>query len=302
MAKHPVNPATEDVSNTTETPVCGVIMPIAKTEGYNDNHWADVYSIICEVATDAGFNPNLVSFDDDVGIIHKRIVHNLYSNPIVVCDISSRNANVMLELGMRLAFDKPTIIIKDNKTPYSFDIAAIEHLEYPSDLRYQLINEFKLNLKKKIIETFKRSTNDPEFTTFLKHFGTFKVAKIDEREVTGGEYLAAEMRELKDLVLNSISLSNKNNSGAIQLKRPLSSRGGFDNYKITFDSPLPATLNLHSISMLLKSHGLDVVSIQREANPNTLIIEFVPTLSTPNYSVINEVVSEYVTNIQNHLS
>ncbi len=58
--------------------------------------------------------------------------------PIVVCDISARNANVMFELGMRLAFDKPTVIIKDERTPYSFDISSIEHLDYPSDLRYPI--------------------------------------------------------------------------------------------------------------------------------------------------------------------
>lgn len=186
-----------------KTPVCGIIMPIAKTDGYPEKHWADVYSILCEVATQAEFNPNLVSFDDDVGIIHKRIVQNIYSNPIVICDISSRNANVMLELGMRLAFDKPTIIIKDDKTPYSFDIAAIEHIDYPSDLRYQLINEFKQKLHSKIIETYKRSKEDKNYTTFLKHFGTFKVAKLEEKEVSGVEYISAELKELKALISSS---------------------------------------------------------------------------------------------------
>ncbi|WP_373329976.1 hypothetical protein [Cronobacter turicensis] len=211
--------ATEKPEDEKELPVCGIIMPIAKTDGYPDKHWADVYSILCEAASVAGFTPNLVSFDDDVGIIHKRIVQNIYSNPMVICDISSRNANVMLELGMRLAFDKPTIIVKDDKTPYSFDIAAIEHLEYPSDLRYQLINEFKEKLKIKIIETYKRSLNDKEFTTFLKHFGTFKVAKIDEEEVSGVEYLAAEIKELKQLMAGSINTVTKKNSASSGLLR-----------------------------------------------------------------------------------
>ncbi|MEN3754418.1 hypothetical protein ABC733_22530 [Mangrovibacter sp. SLW1] len=193
-------------SGDDKLPVCGIIMPIAKTDGYPEKHWADVYSILCEAAVEAKFSPNLVSFDDDVGIIHKRIVQNIYSNPIVICDISSRNANVMLELGMRLAFDKPTIIIKDDKTPYSFDIAAIEHLEYPSDLRYQSINDFKGKLTSKLLETYKRSMEDVGFTTFLKHFGTFKVAKLDEKEVSGVEYISAELKELKMLISNSLCL------------------------------------------------------------------------------------------------
>ncbi|MEY7102930.1 hypothetical protein AB9B90_27450, partial [Klebsiella pneumoniae] len=97
----------EQVEAQDQRPVCGIIMPIADTDGYPKGHWQDVYAILSEAANAAGFKPNLVSFDSDVGVIQKRIVQNIYSNPIIICDISSRNPNVMLELGMRLAFDKP---------------------------------------------------------------------------------------------------------------------------------------------------------------------------------------------------
>jgi hypothetical protein len=40
----------------------------------------------------------------------------LGSKPDYLCDVSGKNANVMFELGLRLAFDNPTIIIKDDKT------------------------------------------------------------------------------------------------------------------------------------------------------------------------------------------
>jgi hypothetical protein len=49
----------------------------------------------------------------------------------------------MLELGMRLAFDKPAVIVKDDKTDYSFDTSSIEHLAYPRDLRFSKIKSFK---------------------------------------------------------------------------------------------------------------------------------------------------------------
>ncbi|MBH2824058.1 hypothetical protein I5Q13_04820 [Serratia marcescens] len=192
-----------DSENNNANNVCGIIMPIADTQTYPKGHWTDVYAILCEAAENAGFEPNLVSFDDDVSVIQKRIVQNIYNNPIVVCDISSRNANVMFELGMRLAFDKPTVIVKDEKTPYSFDISSIEHLEYPSDLRYQSINEFKKKLAGKISETHKRAVTDQDYTTFLKHFGTFKVAKLDEKEVGPNEILLEEIKEVKRS-LNSI--------------------------------------------------------------------------------------------------
>ena len=108
--------------------ICGLVMPISAIDGLPESHWAEVLSLISEAIEKAGVTPNLVSNADDVGIIQKRIIQNLYDNPIVMCDVSSKNPNVMFELGMRLAFDKPTIIVKDDKTTYSFDTSPIEHL------------------------------------------------------------------------------------------------------------------------------------------------------------------------------
>ena len=113
---------------------CGIVMPISEIDGCAESHWGDVLDILTESTEEADFSANLVSNADDVGIIHKRIIQNLYDNPIVVCDVSGKNPNVMFELGLRLAFDKPTIIVKDDKTTYSFDTSAIEHIEYPRDL------------------------------------------------------------------------------------------------------------------------------------------------------------------------
>lgn len=156
----------------------------------------------------AGFDGNLVSNADDVGIIHKRIIQNLYDNPIVVCDVSGKNPNVMFELGMRLAFDKPTVIVKDDKTAYSFDTSAIEHLEYPRDLRYSQVIDFKLKLAEKIKATHKRATTDSTYTTFLKHFGEFTVAKLDKKEVTGQEYILEELGAIRNSVRRLENMSS----------------------------------------------------------------------------------------------
>lgn len=180
--------------------VCGIVMPISSIDGCAETHWSEVLNIINEAVDDAGFEGNLVSNADEVGIIHKRIIQNLYDNPIVVCDVSCKNPNVMFELGLRLAFDKPTIIIKDDKTSYSFDTSAIEHLEYPRDLRFSQIVEFKQKLSAKIQATFNKSTTDENYTTFLKHFGEFKVAKIDQKEVSGQEYILEELKNLRRTV------------------------------------------------------------------------------------------------------
>lgn len=188
------------MSEVVPKPVCGVVMPISTIDGCTESHWADVLEIVTEAIEEAGFDANLVSNADDVGIIHKRIIQNLYDNPIVVCDVSGKNPNVMFELGMRLAFDKPTVIIKDEKTSYSFDTSAIEHIEYPRDLRFSRIVDFKAKLTEKIVATHKRATTDPNFTTFLKHFGEFTVAKLDKKEVSGQQFIIEELRSIRSAV------------------------------------------------------------------------------------------------------
>jgi hypothetical protein len=172
-------------------------MPISAIDGCLEAHWSDVREIIDEAIEEAGFLPNLVSNADDVGIIQKRIIQNLYENPVVVCDVSGKNPNVMFELGLRLAFDKPTIIIKDDKTSYSFDTSPIEHLEYPRDLRFGKIVEFKEKLAEKIQATHERAASDQAYTTFLKHFGEFTVVKLDKKEVPGQEFMLEEIKSMR---------------------------------------------------------------------------------------------------------
>lgn len=186
------------MSEAKEKLVCGIVMPISSCDGCSESHWSDILEILNESIEEAGFEPKLVSNADDVGIIHKRIIQNLYDNPIVVCDVSGKNPNVMFELGLRLAFDKPTVIIKDEKTSYSFDTSGIEHLEYPRDLRFATIVEFKAKLSQKIKATHQKSIDDPAYSTFLKNFGEFTVAKIDKKEVTGQEFILEELRTLRN--------------------------------------------------------------------------------------------------------
>lgn len=176
---------------------CGIVMPISSIDGCSEIHWSEVLNIITEAIEDSGFEGNLVSNADDAGIIQKRIIQNLYENPVVVCDVSGKNPNVMFELGMRLAFDKPTIIIKDDETTYSFDTSPIEHLEYPRDLRFSKIVDFKSRLAEKIKATYLKSTTDKNYTTFLKHFGEFKVAVIDKKEVSGQEFIIDELKFIR---------------------------------------------------------------------------------------------------------
>lgn len=282
MSGKKVSPPEESNNNNAESnPVnknkCGVIMPIADTEGYPTGHWLDVREIIYEAISNAGFEPNLVSFDIGVSTIHKTIVQNLYFNDIVVCDISSRNANVMFELGMRLAFDKPTVIIKDDNTPYSFDIAGIEHLNYPHDLRYKNIEKFKENLTSKIKNTISAFNKDPEnFSIFLKHFGDFKVPKIDQKEVGVQEIIIDDIKEMKNLLMQinnkDVEIVNNNDefysNGILYTKHyDYHTPDGIQHDKlITLRSLIEIDLNLKVIA-ILRSENNFIIRIEGPFSP-----------------------------------
>ncbi|RAJ94239.1 hypothetical protein LX87_04124 [Larkinella arboricola] len=192
--------ATNDSSETIDSngkKKCGIIMPISYTEGYQASHWSDVLTIVSEAINEANFEPNLVSNDEAIGLIHERIVNNIYSNEMVVCDVSSKNPNVMFELGLRLAFDKPVIIIKDERTTYSFDTSPIEHLSYPSSLRFGDIMTFKIELTKKIRATYTKSLKK-DFSPFLKSFGKMIIpTKIEGKEVPELDFLKNEISYLR---------------------------------------------------------------------------------------------------------
>ncbi len=245
---------------------CGIVMPISAIDGCSEEHWNDVLSIITAAIESAKFEANLVSNADDVGIIQKRIIQNLYENPVVVVDASGKNPNVMFELGMRLAFDRPTIIVKDDKTSYSFDTSPIEHLEYPRDLRFGKIVEFKDRLSKKIVSTYSASREDPNYTTFLKHFGEFKVAKLDTKEVTGAEYIIDEIKSLKI----SMARMERNSRFPIRENQQLFGKPG---YKMKIETELDDDELFEEITRRISLiHGVDGMEVKSTKNKRIVTI------------------------------
>jgi len=235
---------------TKKNPTCGIIMPISLIENCSPEHWADVLGIIKDVCNITGFIPNLVSDADDIGVIHNRIIENIYSSDIVICDVSCKNANVMFELGMRLAFDKPTIIIKDDLTGYSFDTSLIEHLEYPRDLRFTSILKFKENLSKKLLATHEKATNDPNYSTFLKNFGKYKIAHLEDREITSETYILSAIEDLKrDVrVIRNYSINDSNEN---EIFRKLNS----ENRNISLSNNNLEAIRRMNIKKILNSEG-----------------------------------------------
>ncbi|MDQ3651382.1 MAG: RNA helicase [Acidobacteriota bacterium] len=175
-------------------------MPISAIDDCTADHWAEVKAVVIEAVesiAEPRFTVRLVSDADETGVIQKRIVQNVYNSDIIVCDVSAKNPNVMFELGLRLAFDKPTVIIKDDKTDYSFDTGIIEHVTYPRDLRFAKIVDFKNTLADKVAATHKAGLSDPNHSPFLKNFGTFQVAALSQTEVAPDKIVVELLTEMQ---------------------------------------------------------------------------------------------------------
>lgn len=177
-------------------PVCGLIMPIADTDGYPAGHWKEVRNLLISVAENAGFKARIVSESDDVRVIQATIVQNVYEDDIIICDVSSKNPNVMFELGLRLAFDKATVIVKDYDTGYSFDTSPVEHINYPKDLRYYDIEKFKVELQAKLLATYSESKK-ANHSMYLQSFGKFVVKSVQTTEVSNDDYIIESLKDIR---------------------------------------------------------------------------------------------------------
>ncbi|ATB69229.1 hypothetical protein FA592_11785 [Sulfurospirillum diekertiae] len=186
---------------------CGIIMPISAMDGYLAKHWEEIQAIYIDVAQKCGLsNAKLVSEEKSSGVIHTNIIKNLFENDIVICDVSGKNPNVMFELGLRIAFDKPVIVTKDDETKISFDIAPLKYLEYPKTQHHGGIEKFKIDLTECLQATLEKSPS------YLQSFG-INYSRVDNSEAFLQKLSSIEkdVRLTKILTLqNQSNLSNLN--------------------------------------------------------------------------------------------
>jgi len=195
--------ATSNSEAAENQKICGIVRPIAAMNDYPSSHWEDVHEIICEASIDAGFVARLVSENEAGGVILSDIVSNIYNNDIVVADVSGRNPNVMFELGMRMAFERPVVIIIDDDTPFSFDISPVKHLLYPRTLRFADIKRFKAELSLAISGAVEASGRRG-YRGYLQQFGNIKVSKLEDQDIDIQEMA----KSIIDIQRNMSRLSN----------------------------------------------------------------------------------------------
>lgn len=155
MEKNKNNEIKKKSNDEGEKPECFVIMPIGNQPGYEEGHFKHVYNDIFKKAIeDAGFKPYRADDSKSSSVIHIDIIRKLIDAPMAICDLSAKNPNVMYELGIRQAFDKPVVLVGDSNPGDIFDIGNINTYQYRKSLIYREVLEDQKAIQKMLKETF----------------------------------------------------------------------------------------------------------------------------------------------------
>lgn len=181
---------------------CFVIMPIADHEEYEKGHFKKVYEDIFKPACErCGFRAVRADDVTQTNLIHEDILRKLIESPIAICDLSSRNPNVLFELGLRQAFDKPTVLVQDKGTPRIFDIAPLRYTEYRRELKYREVLEDQKAVEVSLSSTWAASLKGEGINSIVRILSLSSPASlksIDENDTSSMlALMRAEMSEMR---------------------------------------------------------------------------------------------------------
>lgn len=161
---------------TEKKPICFVIMPISDAPGYEPGHFGRVYEHLLKPAiVAAGYEPKRADDTVKTDYIVVGIIRMIVDCEMVLCDISAKNPNVMYELGIRHAFNKPVVLVKDMGTEKMFDIQGLRYTEYNESLRIDSVNKDI----GKITNSVRETANTPEKdTNSIVHLAGIKTAEV----------------------------------------------------------------------------------------------------------------------------
>lgn len=109
---------------------CFVISPIGE-EGSEIRERSDKLFeyVISPALEEYSYEPIRADHIDSPGIITSQIVEHVVESPIIIADLTGKNANVFYELAIRHAYQKPVIQLIDSDENIPFDVAATRTIQ-----------------------------------------------------------------------------------------------------------------------------------------------------------------------------
>ena len=185
----------ETPKNSEPQKVCFVIMPFTDPDEYEKGHFQKIYDQIFVPAIKlAKYRPYRVDESGSSCSIQIKLLKQLLDAPLVLCDLSSRNPNVLYELGLRQAFDKPVVLVQEIGTPRIFDINDITATNYRPKRLFDEVLEDRENIKKAILDTAADQSKTNSVMNLLK----MTSAKVDEKEVPAEQKISFYLEKIMD--------------------------------------------------------------------------------------------------------
>jgi hypothetical protein len=228
-----------DVDNVTDDdvkkPTCGIIMPISATINHTAAHWIDVRTLISRAIEKANFVAAPVWENSTIDRVSERIIGNIFQFDLAIADISDSNPNVMLELGLRLASKKPTIVIINAGGNIPFDIRDFHALEYPASLSMLEMETFIDTLAKTL--TAKHAASQEEgYTPFLGKV-VVDVVQPGERQLPLDKYFLNRLDEISAKINQQLPSFRTTGNSYLERDRTISVS---DSFGTTFYFELPS--------------------------------------------------------------
>lgn len=175
---------------------CFVIMPIGDYGSSIHNHYLEVYEdLFVPAIKRAGYIPSRADKENACNVIQCDIVKKIIDSDMVLCDLSSKNPNVLYELGIRQAFDLPVVLVQEQGTGRIFDINIIRTINYDQNMNNR---KLKLNIDT-IADAIEKTSNQANgINSIIKFINIEK--KLKEKSTSDKESIGILLNAVLDKV------------------------------------------------------------------------------------------------------
>lgn len=218
---------------------CFVIMPISTQPGYEADHFSFVYEDIIKPAIEAA-SMVAIRADETVNtnLIQLDILRKVIESDIAICDMSSKNPNVFYELGVRQAFDKPTVLMIDDHTAAPFDVSSLRYVTYSKSMGYREVKNAVEKLTRALIETYEKREDKSEINSLIRLMELTSPAQLNQVDLTDEDRTSIQISELTAAV-------HKVQSTQVQVLNELERQKlRYSNQRVLIDEP---EVSLHSL-------------------------------------------------------
>ncbi|MGV9213103.1 hypothetical protein ACTFTM_14695 [Micromonospora sp. RB23] len=159
------------VGEPTPELTCFVAMPFTERhEDHPSGYFAEVLeNLFTPALQDAGFKvKTAIQYGSD--LIHHTLLNELIDADLVLADLSEHNPNVLFELGIRMAVNKPVVLVRSRGTGPIFDVDnALRVWDYNSTLWKSAVEKDVPRLTEHIIGAWHNRETSASYMDILRN-------------------------------------------------------------------------------------------------------------------------------------